>query len=140
MVLLYIKLLCPAMPLHNVLVNYGLPDGPHWKERRTRRMSSPRCNSQTSTKSRLCFISSYSLMGSATISPGLIKHEIESINAVKRLIGSKHRPFKQSQVLFNERSWCPQNAELQQTLMSHATQASFFKCPPLHVLMGVCVD
>lgn len=38
-------------------------------------------------------------MSAKTISPGLIKHEIESINAVKRLIGSKHYPFEQSSLM-----------------------------------------
>lgn len=70
--------------------------------------NAPQCNSQTSTKNRLRFISQYSLMSSKTISPGLIKQEIESINAVKRLIGSKHHPFRQSWALFNERSLYPQ--------------------------------
>lgn len=38
-------------------------------------------------------------MSAKTISPGLIKHEIESINAVQRLIGSKRHPLERGSVM-----------------------------------------
>lgn len=38
-------------------------------------------------------------MSAKTISPGLIKHEIESINAVQRLIGSKRHPLERGSLM-----------------------------------------
>lgn len=38
-------------------------------------------------------------MSAKTISPGLIKHEIESINAVQRLIGSRRHPLERSSLM-----------------------------------------
>lgn len=38
-------------------------------------------------------------MSAKTISPGLIKHEIESINAAQRLIGSRRHPLERSSLM-----------------------------------------
>lgn len=38
-------------------------------------------------------------MSAKTISPGLIKHEIESINAVQRLIGSRRHPLERGSLM-----------------------------------------